>query len=292
MTRHYATVCRDWQLPVLFGSMLRHCQPFVLHVLAWDWDMSAFEGRRRTLARVHPETRIVTTWRKDFLERHPELEPAALPGPRRSPIDTVATVRWQFFADIMEGTGLPLTQLDGDTWFWSTPEPMFDEIGDARMAVSPHRIPSASACLPGVTFESHGKYGIYNSGLVYFRDPGPARELARLNRGWSYTELRELADGRVVFGDQGWLQQVAHHLRAHVISHPGANLAPWNVHRYGIVPGEPPLVDLYPLILFHYSGFQIDEQREVTRWADAGYALTGEQIRVFYAPYADAVRRG
>lgn len=292
MTRHYGTACRSWQLPVLFNSMLRHCQPFVLHVLAWDWDMSAFEGRRRTLARVHPETRTRVTWRKDFLACHPELE--TLPGKPRSPVDTIATVRWQFFADVMEATGEPLTQLDGDLWFWDSPESMFAEIGDARMAVSPHRIPSASAGLPGVTFETHGKFGLYNSGLVHFSDAGPARDLARLNREWSYTELRELPDGRVVFGDQGWLEEVAHARRAHVITHPGVNVAPWNIHRYDITPGEPPLVGLGdPLVLFHYSSFRIAESdRSVAQWADASYQLTDEQIAAIYVPYAEAVRRG
>jgi hypothetical protein len=38
MTRHYVTACLAEQLPVLLASMRRHCAPFRLHVLAWDFD--------------------------------------------------------------------------------------------------------------------------------------------------------------------------------------------------------------------------------------------------------------
>src|SRR5262249_31004536 len=149
------------------------------------------------------------TTREDFLARHPEYAADRLPGRPRSSVDTVATVRWQFFCDVMEETGQPLTTLDGDLWFWSSPEPMFEEIGGSGFAVSPHRIPPGSARLPGVTLETHRRYGLFNGGLAYFADLPPAREMAARTYEWSYTEVIGLPNGQFMFGDQGHLERVA-----------------------------------------------------------------------------------
>lgn len=197
MIRHYATVCRDWQLPVLLASMRRHCGDFRLHALAWDWRPIGSEGAD-----------CLVRTREGFLARHPDFEPSRLPGPPRSPIDTVVTMRWRFFADVMEETGAPLTTLDGDLWFWSSPEPMFAEIGAAKLAVCPHRIPPRSAGLPGVTFETHRQFGLFNTGLVYMAGVSIAREMAELNHAWSYTDVVERPGKRPLFGDQSALEDI------------------------------------------------------------------------------------
>ena len=107
MTHHYVTACKRWQLPVLLASMRQHCQPFFLHVLAWDWERSvADEG-----------SDWIDTGRTGFLARNPRW--ANMPGPPRQTIDQVATARWRFAADVMHDTGKPVTIIDGDQWFWS-----------------------------------------------------------------------------------------------------------------------------------------------------------------------------
>jgi len=115
--RHYATCARARELPVLLASMRKHCRPFVLHVLAWDYDPVGMpfwlphhdDDPGATVVRVNYTTRGA------FLARHPDLEPSRLPGPPRSAVDVVATVRWAFFGDVMESTGEPLV-ID-DTYF-------------------------------------------------------------------------------------------------------------------------------------------------------------------------------
>jgi hypothetical protein len=201
--RHYATACRESQVDVLAGSMARHCRPFTLHVLAWDW----VDEIRRVEIGDGDEATILFTPRADFLARHPDYAPDRLPGPPRRPVDEVVTMRWQFFADVMEATGEPLCCSDGDIHWFSSPEPMFAEIEgrqDVRpFAVSPHRIPPASAGLPGVTVETHGKYGRFNCGLSVWRERAPLLEMAELNRQWSYTEVVPRGPGRrPLFGDQ------------------------------------------------------------------------------------------
>lgn len=284
--RHYATACREHQVPVLLASMRKHCRDFALHVLAWDFDPPPALGL---------DVSFVT--RAAFLRAHPELAPERLPGPPRSPVDTVVTMRWQFFVDVMEATGAPLTTIDGDMWFWSDPEPMFKEIGAAGMAVSPHRIPQASAGLPGVTFETHRRYGWFNAGLCYFADVAPVRDMALRNRAWSYTEVFAREDGGFDFGDQGHLERVAGHYGAHVIKHPGVNLAPWNVHgcklviRSGLLLVDLwPVVDCRPVVLYHYSSLRLAPDGTVAQYANPCYELTPWQEEVLYRPYVAALR--
>ncbi len=272
MIRHYATVCRPEQVRVLLESMRDHCGEFVLHVLAWDYDPPADE----------PD--VYFTLRDFFLRQHPEC--LTLPGPPRSAVDTVATVRWKFYLDVMETTGQPLLCIDGDQWFWSSPEPMFEEIGRAPFAVSPHRIPQAARGLAGVTFETHRQFGLFNAGLVYVADPLPLVDMAAAAHDWSYTQVRtHPVDGMPDFGDQGALERVAARYGAHVIAHPGVNVAPWNVHGHLLIDGEPPTVDGEPLITYHYSSLRPD------RLANPEYGINANQAGTLYVPYLRALDR-
>lgn len=285
MTRHFATACREHQLPVLVASMLRHCGDFMLHVLDWDVALPEMQASIRT-----GWDHLSVLDRAVFLARHPEMAPDRLPGPPRRPVDQVCTVRWTFVVDLMEDLREPVTLIDGDVWMMASSEPVFAEIGAAPMAVVPHGFPLAAAGLPGVTEESHSKFGRWNNGWVYFADLAPAREMARLTREWSYTAFLTLPSGRVVFGDQGWSEIVAEQFGAHAIKAP-TNVGPWGVHARPLAErsdgvcwgGE-------RLISYHFSSMRFDGD-VVTRYADPSYEITAEQQRILYHPYAEEVRR-
>lgn len=297
MTRHYATACRARELPVLLASMRRHCRPFELHVLCWDYVAPATMCDHD--ARVSFQTRTL------FLNRHPGYAPDRLPGQPRRPVDEVVTMRWRFFADVMEATGEPLTTLDGDLWFWSSPEPMFAEIpAGAPFAACPHRIRPASAGMPGVTLETHRVYGLYNTGLTFWRERAPLLEMAALNREWSYTEVVPRPGRRPLFGDQAHFEDLAERHGAHAIAHPGVNLAPWNIHgahlRSFTPPGGPPLPPSYPvvdhpaqpLIVYHYSSLRLNAAGEVVQLANPCYELAPWHVSLLYDPYVAALRAG
>jgi len=284
--RHYATVCKREQLPVLLASMHQHCDDFALHVLAWDYETVGNWG-----------SYIHITTRADFIARHPDFEPSRLPGPPRSPVDTVATVRWQFFADVMAEIGQPLTTLDGDVWFFSSPEPVFAEIGRAPMAVCPHRIPPAARGLPGVTYETHWIYGEFNSGITYWADPAPLAEMAALTREWSYTEVRRHpVDGRPDFGDQGALERVARRHGAHVIAHEGFNVAPWNLHNQRLAKAVYDNAVYFgpePVVGFHFSSLRLAPDGSAAQLANADYEVERAPgaVELIYEPYLAAMRK-
>ncbi len=278
--RNYLTACRDWQLPVLVSSMRRHCRPFKLWVLCWDFDPG------------DPGHDVLPITREQFLAAHPEQR--QLPGPPRQTINLIDTARWRLAADLIACNG-PLTYIDGDQWLFSSPEPVFDEIGDARMAVSPHRIPPASAGRPGVTLETHRKYGLYNSGWTYFADADLADELARACYEWSYCDLVERPGRRPLFGDQAHLEDVAERHGAHVIEAPGINVAPWNVHGHRLVAGKPEfnvphLVDGQPLITYHFSSFRLGTDGRPAQFASAPYEIEKAPgaVDLLYRPYWEA----
>ncbi len=288
--RHYATACRAAEIPVLLASMRRHCRPFVLHLLAWDFPIGVGPD-----IRSQPEAVVSRVTREEFLAWNPEYAPDRLPGPPRSPIDQVCTARWRFVADLVRELGEPVTMIDGDIWFWSSPEPeAFRQLDDgAKLVVCSHRFPPAELGLPGVTRESHSRYGQYNAGFIQFGDPEPAEAMAQLTLEWSHTEVLLAADGKAMFGDQGHLQRVASGQEwphqagdLRVMGAAGVNVAPWNIHTRKLEERDGQvLVDGEPLIAYHYSSFRRGGSEQA---ADPCYEITPEQSRILYDPYRRA----
>jgi hypothetical protein len=270
--RHYVTVCRREQLPILLISMRRHCTPFHLHVLAWDWE---WYGPPTTAS-------VSIVNRADFLRVHPEMDPVLLPGPKRTVLEQVCTVRWRFVVDTMVKHRSPVTLIDGDLWFWSSPDPMFGEVEHAPVAFCAHGFAPRYAGQPGVTHESHAKYGRYNGGFVHFNEIEVADKMAELTRQWSYSGFLTHADGTTTFGDQGWLERLP---TSHVVRHHGVNVGPWNVHTRQLRDTHDGAVFFggKPLIAYHYSSFKHGIQ-----FANAEYEISPEQERILYEPYAAA----
>lgn len=230
-----------------------------MHVLAWG---------RETIAWCAAQPDIACTPAALLLARHPELAPGNLPGPPRERIDEIlCTWRWWHTLDVLTAFG-PCTQIDADLWFWSSPEPVFAEIWDARVAVMPHGFPAEAAGLPGVSIESHGKFSRYNGGWAYFAHRAPAQRMADLVREWCYAGFRTHADGRQTYGDQGYLEMIQEEFGAHIVRHAGAMVAPWNIHagrlRSYTPAGGPPLPKSYlvvgdppvPIVSYHFQSLR------------------------------------
>jgi len=292
--RHYATAAPAWQACVLYESMKRHCRPFALHVLATDYE---------PIADITAEDRqLIFTRGSDLVARYPHL--ARLPGRPRNPNEYNCSVRWRWFADLASAHG-QIMAIDGDMWFWSSPEALWQEleVSPAPWALTEHRFAPAARGLQGVTQESHGKFGRFNGGWAWFRDPAPAIFMANHAEQWAYQGFLELLDGRVIFGDQGWLALIDEIIPAHVIKNPGVNLAPWNLRAScdGILaaePGDPPRIfrrgppwTFCDVVLYHYSSLKLDDAGEVIQYADASYAVPGAAKGPLYDPYIEEVRR-
>jgi hypothetical protein len=139
--------------------------------------------------------------------------------------------------------------LDGDLYFFGTPDLVWREMGDAPVAIIPHNFHKGA--------EHLGKYGRYNVGWVSFSRS--EQGLACLDfwaascRNWCH-DVPD--DGR--FADQGYLDQFHEHApELAAIRHKGCNLGPWNVGSYDIrVMDGAVRVDGQPLLFFHFTGFK------------------------------------
>ena len=142
------------------------------------------------------------------------------------------------------------TYLDSDLAFAAAPEPIYRELGDSSAGIVPHRFSVRQSALL--------QFGTYNVGWVSFRNDPRGRALL----GWWGDRCREWCadkplDGR--FADQGYLDSFNSVVDGvHVIEHPGANVAPWNLesHRITHAPDGTVIVDGSPLLFFHMHGIR------------------------------------
>ena len=173
-----------------------------------------------------------------------------------------------------------VTYLDADLYFFGTPAPLFEEIGDASIAIIAHRFPPSGAAMTEL-------FGIYNVGwLTFRRDEQAAACLA----WWRQQCLDWCSDSnmRGQYGDQKYLDDWPQRFAGvHVIQHKGANVAPWNLTTYPIRWRHDQVwVDDQSLIFYHFQMLK----RNTAQFYNPqfpGYIERVETVvrRQVYAPY-------
>jgi hypothetical protein len=195
--------------------------------------------------------------------------------PRRSTIEYyfTCTPAWMLFVLARETGAEWVTYLDGDLFFFESPEIIYGELLDAAVAIIPHRYPSKLARLR--------KFGAYNVGWVGARNDSEGIAVI----GWWRKKCIEWCHDYVDndrFADQGYLDSFPR-LFAHVkvIDNIGANLAPWNIGNYRIdFRGNRVLIDgTVPLVFFHFQGVK-------KGW---GWFIFNSH-RIYRAPFSKDVR--
>jgi hypothetical protein len=261
----------------LYHSLVRHAPDTTLWVLCLD------RATERTLERLAlPGMRILP------IEALEAAEPR-LRGARqdRTKIEYYFTVTPAFVWHLLTrdpGDG-PVTYLDADLYFFASPRLLLEESLTGSVSILGHRFPPRLQHLE--------KYGIYNVSWLTFRNDPAARECLAWWRNrcieWCHDRLE---DGK--FADQKYLDDWPTRFKdVHVIAHPGAGLAPWNVVAHTIRLGQDGLtVDGSPLVFYHFHAFK----RVLTWLFDPGLArygarLTPEVRGFLYLPYLTELRK-
>jgi len=175
-----------------------------------------------------------------------------------------------------------VTYIDADLMFFSGPEPLFEELGDASVLIVPHRY--------APEYMHHVINGVYNVEFLVFRRDGHGEQVLKWWHDrcieWCYYRLE---DGKL--GDQKYLDDWPERFdRVHVLAHKGGGLAPWNLSQYDIHRrGGEVFVDDDPLIFFHYHGLRLRENGR-HRLAPPGYVLSPAARELVYEPYLEALR--
>lgn len=175
-----------------------------------------------------------------------------------------------------------ITYIDADLQFYSSPEPIFEEIGEKSIGIIEHRFAPRMAdsivngrfCVEWVTFRRN-KEG-----------------LTCLNRWreqcieWCYYRLE---DGKM--GDQKYLDEWPDlYPGCHIIEHVGAGVAPWNYekHTFSAAPDGRLLVDGQPMIFYHFHQFQLLANGDFDRLSTF-YTHNCREPELIYGAYEAAI---
>ncbi|MBF0409178.1 MAG: hypothetical protein HQM10_17650 [Candidatus Riflebacteria bacterium] len=180
----------------------------------------------------------------EFEEFFPELVQVK---PTRSKVEyyfTLTPFLPQFVLDKDSGVEM-VTYLDSDLYFYSSPEPLFSEIGNASIAVIPHN------CKDTSRIKNHGKFNVgWNT---FRRDETGLACLKRWRQQciewcYDYSENNKYADQKYLDEWPDLYRDVC------IIKNSGANVAPWNIYRFPLsMKGTTLFAGDYPLIFFHFA---------------------------------------
>lgn len=171
-----------------------------------------------------------------------------------------------------------LTYLDSDLFFFSAPDPIYDELGSSSVLIHEHRFPEL--------YKSLDIHGIYNVGLLCFRND----ERGRIVLSWWRDSCNEWCYARVEdgkYGDQLYLNDWTTRFDGiHVLQHVGAGVAPWNLIQYRVekMADNSITVDDQPLVFFHFHALNIISP-QIFIPVKHNYYLSEPSVVLFYYPY-------
>ena len=252
----------------LYRSLAKHCKnPFRFYVLCLDED--AFNALTKLDEEniVPIELRRVEQWDHELL---------AAKG-NRSLIEYYFTLSPVFPLFVLEHFEVDLvTYLDADLMFFSSPDPIYEELGECAIFVTEHRFPEH--------LKDSIKYGRFNVQCQAFRnDEVGLKCLHRWRKQclvWCYDRLE---NGR--FADQKYLDEWPELYGGSLVisQHPGIGVAPWNITSLAIRSQEGEItVASEPLVFYHFAGFSL-----VSRF----WMITGAASRTHFRQHAPLFRR-
>ena len=163
--------------------------------------------------------------------------------------------------------------------FYSSPEPLFNELGKASIGIIPHRFHWTS--------KSKIKYGKFNVGWISFRNDIERNQCVS---EWAKNCLSELLS-KIRPGKICPLKYLnywpAKYSNLKILNHKGANLAIWNVKNYLIKLNKDKIfIDDKPLIFYHFAGLkQLNSTMFQTNLSSYFVTLNGILLENIYMPY-------
>ena len=142
-----------------------------------------------------------------------------------------------------------ITYVDSDLYFFSSPEPIFEEMGNHSIAITPHRY--------APELRSLESFGFYNVGWLSFKRDEEGMACLAWWRDrcieWCHDYVEENR-----YADQKYLNQFPQRFRnLKVIEHKGANLAAWNLRNYRLHDKNGQLcVDNQNVLFYHFQGLK------------------------------------
>ena len=260
----------------LYRSLVASSCPFHLHVVALDAEAAHILGRLGL-----PNLEIIS------LAELESWAPALLNAKaNRRLIDYYFTLTPQlplFFFERHRDVDL-ITYLDADLYFYASPEPLFQEMGERSILITPHRYPPL--------LSDHEVYGLYNVQYQSFRRDDAGFACLKRWRDqcleWCYDRAE---DGK--YGDQAYLDEWPglYGERVAILRHLGAGVAPWNWSGQPIIRrGNAVSVGGDPLIFYHFHGVKIFNPWFISNGLLDWGLMPRDLLRWFYVGYLRQLR--
>lgn len=152
-----------------------------------------------------------------------------------------------------------ITYLDADLYFFSSPLPVFRELGKQSVMIIPHR------------YHKHNQHmektsGIFNVGMVSFRNDSDGLECLNWQKErcleWCYAQYE---DGKL--GDQLYLNKWPEKFKnVCILKNIGAGAASWNIYQYKVKKtNQEILINETPLIFYHFHNLVIYQKKGVIK---------------------------
>jgi Nucleotide-diphospho-sugar transferase len=257
----------------LYDSLARHCKRFHLTALCFD------EEAQRVLRLLSlPHFTILPL--ADLERADPRLLDAKAD---RNRFEYCCTATPALPLHLLESKPDldAITYLDADLYFFSDPDPLFVEMRDASVLITPHRFPSY--------LRHYELNGIYNVQFMTFRRTdaglGALRWWHERCLEWCYLRLE---DGK--YADQKYLDDWPVRFEGvHVLRHKGGGVAPWNVDTFEPrEDGGRVTVGGDPLVFFHFHRVRMREDGGYD-WRAPGYLGLPCAYDLVYRPYLAAL---
>lgn len=254
----------------LHRSMVKHIADFKLFIFAFD------DRSYKILSEMNLQNTVIISL-KEFED--PELL-------RIKPTRSIAEYCWTstsstvlYVLDNFEVDNC--TYIDADICFYSSPEPIFRELGEKSILLTEHRY--------SPQYNKELKSGKYCVQFVTFKNDDRGRTALKWWRErcieWCYDRYE---DGK--FGDQLYLDDWTEMFEGvHVMQNQGGGLAAWNVQQYQfekkgdkIVGTQISTNEKFDAIFYHYHYLRFfkDGKIELGR-----RILSDDVLNIFYKPY-------
>ena len=259
----------------LYRSLTKHCQkPFLFYVLCLDEETFNILTKLGYENIVSIKLGDVEKWDHNLLEAKEN----------RSLFEyyfTLSPILPLYVLNKFQDVDI-VTYLDADLMFFSSPDPIYDELGTRSIFVTEHRFSKKLKALI--------QYGRFNVQCQAFRnDEVGLRCLRRWRKqclAWCYDRLE---GGK--FADQKYLDDWPSLYRDNlsISRHPGVGVACWNIATHPIRSQCGKItVDGSLLVFYHYSGFSLVSQSWMVTGADSGCRIF--QHAPLFRQYASALQ--
>ena len=254
----------------LYHSLEKYCENFHLYIFAFD------SVSYQILKKLNLQKATIISLAEFEDEKLIEVKPTR----------TIAEYCWTSTSStilyVLENFNVDnCTYVDADVYFYSSPKPIFDELGNKSILITEHRY--------SPQYNKELKAGKYCVQFVTFKKDDNGLKALRWWRDrcieWCYARYE---DGK--FGDQLYLNDWTERFEGvHVMKHLGGGLAAWNVQQYEFTKIDDKIFgkeistgNEFEVIFyhFHYLKFLQNGKIELGR-----RKLSENVINIFYKSY-------